>query len=468
MAIDTVLHEFVSTARRAGLLLSPVEAIDVERAAMAIGLARRDDLKSALRAVMVKDLEQRGIFDRAFDAFFAADGRAQGNLHDRLRSRGFSDAELGALDDLLDALGAQSAQGGGTGLAVIVAGGGALEQLLAVAGRGAQLERIQSAMQVGFYTMRVLDGLGVPRAQTELGALRERLRDALGARGDALADAIAAELERARQLAREYVQGELARRTTTQLDDLRQARLEERSFAVLDRTEVARVMVEVERLAERLKGRLAVRRRRERRGQLDLRRTIRASFRTGALPFRPVFRRRRRDRPKLVLLCDVSDSVRTAARFLLVFVHAVQEVFARTRSFVFVSDLGETTELFATHEPERAVALAYGGSVISVASNSNYGAAFAQFLARYRDALDARTTVVVLGDGRNNYNDPNTPALREIRRRAGRVLWLNPEPPGAWGFGDSAMKLYEPLCDEAHPVHDLASLRVAVDRLVRR
>lgn len=468
MSLATVLHEFVATARRAGLRLSPVEAIDVERAAMAVGVGRRDDLRAALRAVMVKDLEQRALFDRAFDAFFAADGRAQGTLHDRLRSQGFSDTELGALDELLAALGAQQAQGGGTGLATIVAGGAELEQLLAMAGRGAQVERIQSAMQIGFFTMRVLDRVGVPRAQTELGALRERLRDALGARGDALAEALAAELEKVRQLGRRYVQDELSRRTTTQFEDLRRARLEERSFALLDRDEVARVMAEVERLAERLKGRLAVRRRRARRGPLDVRRTIRTSFRTGALPFRPVFRRRRRDRPKLVLLCDVSDSVRTAARFLLVFVHAVQEVFARTRSFVFVSDLGETTELFATHEPERAIALAYGGSVISVASNSNYGAAFGHFIERYRDALDARTTVVVLGDGRNNYNDPNTPALREIKRRAGRVLWLNPEPPGAWGFGDSAMRHYEPLCDEAHTVHDLASLRVAVDRLVRR
>jgi len=468
MAIDTVLHEFVSTARRAGLRLSPVEAIDVERAAMAVGLARRDDLKAALRSVMVKEVDQRATFDRAFDAFFAADGRAQGNLYDRLRSQGFTDTEISALDEILAALGAQQSPGGGTGLGAIVAGGGALDHLLAVAGRSAQLERIQSPMQLGFFTMRVLDAAGAPRAQTELGALRERLRDALGARADLLVDAVAAELEKFRHIARQYVQDELRRRTSTQLDDLRRARLEERSFALLDRDEVACVMREVERLAERLKGRLAVRRRRQRRGRLDVRRTIRASFRTGALPFRPIFRRRRRDRPKLVLLCDVSDSVRTAARFLLVFVHAVQEVFARTRSFVFVSDLGETTELFATHPPERAIALAYGGSVISVAANSNYGSAFGQFVDRHRDALDARTTVVVIGDGRNNFNDPNTAALRELKRRAGRVLWLNPEPPGAWGFGDSAMKLYEPLTDESHSVHDLASLRLAVDRLVRR
>jgi uncharacterized protein with von Willebrand factor type A (vWA) domain len=467
MAFDTVLHEFVSTARRAGLALSPVEAIDVTRAAMAVGVGRRDDLKAALRAVMLKSHAQRATFDRAFDAFFAADGRAQGNLYDRLRSQGFSETEIGALDEVLEALGVRQEAGAATGLAAIVAGGGALDHLLSVAGRAAQLERIQSPMQVGYFTMRVLDAAQIPRAQTELGAVRARLRDALGARGDALVDAVAAELEKFRHVARGHVQDELRRRNTTQREDLRRLRLEERAFAQLDRDEVERVMAEVERLAERLRGRLAVRRRRARRGTLDVRRTLRASFRTGALPFRPVMRRRRRDRPKLVLLCDVSDSVRTAARFLLVLVHAVQEVFARTRSFVFVSDLGETTELFATNPPERAIALAYGGSVVSVAANSHYGAAFGHFLARHRDALDPRTTVVVIGDGRNNYNDPNTEALREIRRRAGRVLWFNPEPPGAWGFGDSAMKLYAPICDAAHAVHDLATLRRAVEHLLR-
>ncbi len=462
--MDLVFAEFVSAARRAGLTLSPVEAIDAQRAAMTVGVSERADLKAALRSVFVKEPSHLPIFERAFEAFFKADGRGQGNLFDRLRSRGFSEDEVKALTELLSHL-AQTADGDSS-LSSIASGGGALDRLLALAGKTAALDRMQSPMQIGFYTQRLLDSAGASRAQTDLIAIRERLRDAPGNRGNELADAVAEELENFRGLARSHVQEAFRRRNSTLYEDLRRQQLEERSFVNLRPEEMEQITLEVKRLAERLKGALAVRRRRQRRGHLDVRRTLRHAYRTGGLPFVPMFRRRRRDRPKLVLLCDVSDSVRSVARFLLIFAYAVQEVFSRTRCFVFVSDLGETTDLFKEHPVEHAIQLAYGGSIISVAANSNYGRAFGMFDELHRDAVDHNTTVVVIGDGRNNYNDANTGALASIQRKAGRVLWMNPEPPGAWGFGDSAMRLYEPYTTRVMTVHNLQTLRDAVDALV--
>lgn len=464
MGMDLVFAEFVSAARRAGLRLSPVEAIDAQRAAMAVGVERRGDLKDALRAVLVKDAEQLQTFERAFEAFFRADGRGQGNLFDRLRSQGFTEDEVRALTEMLEQL--AHTQEGDSSIASIVSGGGALDRLLALAGKSAHLDLMQSPMQVGFYTQRMLESAGMPRAQTDLLAIRGRLRDALGDRGDALADAVAAELENFRGLARSHVHEEFKRRNGSLYENLRRQQLDERSFATLRPDEIDQITLEVKRLAERLKGALAIRRRRQRRGHLDVRRTLRAAHRTGGLPFVPAFRRRRRERPKLVLLCDVSDSVRSVARFLLIFAYAVQEAFSRTRSFVFVSDLGETTELFKEHSVEHAIQLAYGGSIISVAANSNYGCAFGMFEDLHRDVVDHHTTVVVIGDGRNNYNDPNPSALAAIQRRAGRVLWMNPEPPGAWGFGDSAMRIYEPFTTRVMTVHNLETLRDAVDALI--
>lgn len=464
MGMETVFAEFVSVARRAGLTLSPVEAIDIQRAAVVVGLADRADLKSALRSVIVKREEDSAIFDRAFESFFKADGSGQGNLFDRLRSRGFTDDEVRVLAEMLSQL-AHSAAGDSV-LSTIASGGGGLDRLLTLAGKSASLDRMQNPMQLGFYTQRVLENAGLQRAQTDLASIRERLRDALGERGNDLATAIDEELNIFRGLARSHVQAEFQRRNATLYDDLRKKHLEERAFNTLRPEEMETVTLEVKRLAEKLKGALAIRRRRERKGHLDVRRTLRHAHRTGGLPFVPAFRRKRRDRPKLVLLCDVSDSVRSVARFLLLFVYAVQEVFAKTRTFVFVSDLGETTDLFKEHETERAIQLAYGGTVIGVAANSNYGRAFQMFDDRYRDAVDHHTTVVIIGDGRNNYNDPNQIALAAIHRRAKSVLWLNPESPGAWGFGDSAMRIYEPHTTRVMTVHNLETLRAAVDTLV--
>lgn len=465
MGFDRVLAELVGSVRRAGLDVSPVEAIDVQKAAVAIGLSRRDDLKAALRAVVVKDDRLRARFDRAFDAFFDARGAAQGSLFDRLRSQGFADVEVQALEELLDAM--AQAQGGGTSIGGVAAGGGELDRLLFLAGRDAGIDRMQSPMQAGFYTSRLLESGGFGRMQTELAAVRERLRDALGARADAIADAVAAELEGFRRVAREHVVAAFERSNAALYEQARRERLEDRAFSSLSLDEAEQVEREVRRLAEKLRGRQSLRRKRRRRGQLDLRRTLRRSHATGGLPFSPVFRKRRRDRPKLVILCDVSDSVRFAAKFLLVFVFSVQEIFAQTRTFVFVSDVGETTEVFKAHPVGRAIQIAYGGGVVNVAANSNYGRAFGEFVERFPAAVDRRTTVLVVGDARTNYHEPNERALARLRERAGRILWFNPEPRGAWGFGDSVMDVYASHCHEVRTVHDLGTLREAVDRLVR-
>jgi uncharacterized protein with von Willebrand factor type A (vWA) domain len=177
-------------------------------------------------------------------------------------------------------------------------------------------------------------------------------------------------------------------------------------------------------------------------------------------------RRRRIEKPRLVVLCDISDSVRHVSRFMLQFAFTLQELFSKVRSFVFVSDLAECTDLFKEHEVQRAVDLAYAGGVVNVYANSNFGRAFRMFQERFIDAVTGKTTVIVIGDARNNYNPPEAWALGDIKARARRLLWLNPEPPVSWSFGDSAMREYEPYCDRVEVVNNLASLAKVVDNLI--
>jgi uncharacterized protein with von Willebrand factor type A (vWA) domain len=135
-------------------------------------------------------------------------------------------------------------------------------------------------------------------------------------------------------------------------------------------------------------------------------------------------------------------------------------------SFAFVAERGHQTDRFAPHQLAPPVQLAYSGGVINVYANSNYGRVLEQFAARHMAKVTPRTTVIVIGDGRNNYHPSNHAVLGDIRRRAKRVLWLNPEPPAAWGFGDSAMREYETHCDRVVVAHNLDSLRRVVDDLV--
>ena len=210
----------------------------------------------------------------------------------------------------------------------------------------------------------------------------------------------------------------------------------------------------VARLARRIKEALALRQRRERRGKLDPKRTFRASLQYEGVPVDLRWRRRHRDKPRLVTLCDVSDSVRNASRFMLQLVWNLQDCFSKVQSFVFVSEIAEVSEAFRVLPVERAVEFALGGARVDYHSRSDFGYAFARFTRESLERLDRKTTVLVLGDARNNYNDPQAWALRLIRERVKGVIWLNPEGQWGWGVGDSVMPLYAPpatWCGSAGP-----------------
>ncbi len=210
-----------------------------------------------------------------------------------------------------------------------------------------------------------------------------------------------------------------------------------------------------------------MRARRERKGRIDPHKTLRRALATGGVPFELSRKRRRRDKPRLVLLCDVSDSVRNVSRFMLELAYVSQELFARTRSFVFVSELGEVTKLFETEPPEVALARAYAG-VISTQENSNYGRVLTTFEERHLGEIDRKTTVVILGDGRTNYQDDAAGVLDRIRGRARSLLWLCPESRAEWGAGDSAMARYEPKCDAVLEVRCARDLEVAAREILAR
>lgn len=460
---DEVLLELVGVARRAGLRISPAESMDALRAASAIGFDDREDLRAALAAALVKREEDRPVFDRVFDGFFAREAEPLGVI-ETLRAEASDPEAFEELKARIEA--ARMGAGTGSGLAALMEGGGELERRIEAALEQAGVAQMQSSMQVGLVSLRALEALEVGAMERDLDPLRRALVSELGQEeGRRIADRVAMQLEALRRRVRALVRRRFERANPERLRRSRAERLEHEALAALDRDEIEQVSAEVERLGRALRDRMERQRRRARRGRLDVRATMRASLRSGGVPFRMVMRRRRRERPSLVVLCDISDSVRAAARFLLVLVHAMHEAFARTRSFVFVRDLGEATALFAAHPPAEAVARAFRGEVISTAQSSDYGHALATFLEEHLDAVDRRTTVVVLGDARSNYLDPNVGALATLKRRAARIIWLNPEPRASWGFGDSEMLRYLPFCSFAAPVRSLAELRAAVDRI---
>jgi hypothetical protein len=466
-ALVRVLGELCAVLRRRGLPIAPPEIIDAARALVVCGLDERATVREALATTLVKRIADRTVFDECFDAFFAHDARAAGDLFERLRADGFDEAEIAALREIL-AADADT----GTLSALLGAGGDAeLTRLMLRPDVQRALEGLGSQLQIGFYTQRASEIVGLGRAGGAgggLGRLRTALKGALGARGEAMAERLAKELERTRGEVRDFVRREMQRRNPGAQTDAKKRRLERTPFTSLSDVEVEEVRRAVRRLAEKLRGKARVRRRHARRGALDLRRTMRLSWKTGGVPTTPARKLRPRDRPKLVLLCDVSDSVRLAARFMLELVWALQELFADTRSFVFVSQLGEVTKLFRREPVGAALGRVFAGEAVSLADNSNYGAVFARFWDEHQALVDRRTTVVVIGDGRNNYQADEAWALAAMKRRARALLWINPERRGSWGIGDSAMHKYAPECTRVLEVACAAELEEAARALIAR
>ena len=170
------------------------------------------------------------------------------------------------------------------------------------------------------------------------------------------------------------------------------------------------------------------------------------------------------DKPKVFAICDVSGSVANYARFMLMFLYSLEEVMSRVRSFAFSSDLGEVTELFERNDLEDAIAKAlrdYSGGA------TDYGQAFVDFRKTCMDEVDNRTTIVILGDARNNYGDARTEILKEMYDRCKRLIWLNPEPKNTWNVGDSEMKKYAAYCHQVEECNSLMHLERIVGNLLR-
>jgi uncharacterized protein with von Willebrand factor type A (vWA) domain len=456
--VERTLGELLGTIRRAGVRVSTAEAIDMARAVECVGLAPRADLFSALQAVLAKQPGDRERVRRALIRFFAHDGTSHADLYARLSAQGFSEDEVRTLRELLSAT--SRVEGGPGVLGALPQGAMAIERLIELAGERISLRHVHDPARTGFLAMRLLDAMRMPRAETELSALTSRLRDALGERGTMLSEALTDELALVRKQARTFVAERIAGKTSS-------SELEHMPFVTLDPAEVQAVERAVKELAQRLIGRALVRSRHARKGPLDVRATLRRALATGGVPFEAKHRGKRPRKPKLVLLCDVSDSVRSSARFMLLFVHAVQRLFEDAQSFVFVSELADATQVFRRESAERAVELAYGGGIVRVSDNSHYARVWKRMRDEHGHVIGPRTTLVVLGDGRTNHFDAGEAAFAELAARAHRVLWLSPEPEGAWQSGDSALPAYARHADQVLPVYDLATLERAARELAR-
>lgn len=445
------LTGFVDELRQVGIPVSMVEAIDAARAIEHTDLGDRSAVYSALATTLVKNARHLRAFDIAFEVYFGL--------------RTFEpppEADAPAATDAdIDALVHEIAR------ALLDGDADALRRLVRQAVD--RLSGFQRGRPVGgrYYLYRVM-------RRIDAGALAAQLEGALALSGDEW-DALLVAGEAAALVKRfeGEVRSEIVRRLVADRGPeavaatLREPLVEDLDLMHATREELARVEQVVSPLARKLATRLAQRRRHWRRGRLDVRRTIRRSLSYGGVPVEPQFRPPRISKPELVLLCDVSGSMATFARFTLQLTYAISHQFSKVRVFAFIDGLDEVTDVFGP-------GVGFADSLIEIASaaelvwqdgHSDYGHAFEVFVERYLDSLSPRSTILVTGDARSNYRAPRRELLVQIRARSRALFWLNPEARRFWDTGDSVMSTYADVCDRVHEVRTLRHLERFIEEV---
>ncbi|MEW5742422.1 MAG: VWA domain-containing protein [Myxococcota bacterium] len=457
--------EFVEVLRQNGLKVSVSETKDAVRALAEVGVGEKEATRAVLASTLCKRASDVATFDKAFDFFFSGAARTLENIEEslleRIREEGLLEGdELKMVIAQLEQLAGQLSP---LTQAALSGDRARLAHLFRQASLQLDYSRIQNALQTGFFSRRLATAAGSEGMRSDLAAIEAELKArGISTRGleitaRHLGDALRKVEDAARAEVQRQVNARLKRPTTGVAD---------RPLSQLSRQEIELAQRAVRALAEKLKSRLVRRQRSRRKGQLNPRRTLRKNLTSGGVPMVPQFRTRRPQRPDVIVLCDVSDSVRTTSRMMLLFTWTLQSLFSRVRSFIFVSELGEITRHFKDAKPEDAVDAATTSGVISLASNSNYGNALATFVRGHLGSVTRRTTVLVIGDGRNNFNAANTWALEDLKRRAKRVVWICTEPKANWGFGDSEMPGYARAVSQVVTVQTLSDLERIAPQLV--
>jgi hypothetical protein len=318
----------------------------------------------------------------------------------------------------------------------------------------AGVSNIRLFTQVNLFTRRILERMGLQALEREIAATPDQDRaDRLRRGRDRLRDGVRERVEQALAL---YARGET--------EAFRERLLRQTRLSAIDRRDHERMRVLVRAMARRLATQYGRNRKRARRGVLDVRRTLRRNMGWDGVPFHTVWKTERIEKPKLVVLCDVSGSVAAMAQFLLLFLYSLNEALSGLRAFAFSGELVDVSDLLEREPIERAIpeVMARAGY-----GSSNYGMALAGFERDQMRLLDSHTTVIILGDGRGNRTDPRSDILARMAERARQVVWLNPEHRALWGTGDSDMPRYAPHCRVAVSCSTLDGLERVIAALLR-
>jgi uncharacterized protein with von Willebrand factor type A (vWA) domain len=504
--MDAVINDFVQVLRRHQLRVSPAESLDALNALKQVGLGEREVVRDTLRATMIKNQEDLDTFERLFDLYFSISPPAEKPAvklklpeHDHgppptklelgedaegeaPESEDHSHDEDGSVDlrrffDEERLRPSQDIHGNDEKMRlsmfsqelILNRKPGALESALQRLTYHLKIRRMRNMFNPGGLVPNA-GGEEIPLdvSAVDLQDFVDHLHDMEV--DEALIEQIEAQSENILCGLPELIKQMQEREKKLEKGAKDDSEIRRRSLTKMlafSASEQREMEAAIRRLSRRIYGAKTRRLRQDRTGRISVPHTLRHNIRYEGVPFDPVLRRRREGRPRVVLLCDVSLSTRNLARFWLHLIYQMQSLFSKVRTFVFVAEMAEVTQLFEEHTMSWAVGEIFSGRIVDADVNSDFGKAAEQFRNEHLSTVNHRTTVVILGDGRNNGKPPNVEALEEIAQHARQIIWITPEPRWGWSLGSCDMPLYEKVCGRVEVVRNVEGLAGVAEGLVK-
>ena len=441
--MERVLTDFVKALRNANVRVSPAETIDAMSVINDVGYDDKVLLKRTLSIVLPKTPEEKQKFSECFDNFFTD--------------------EIKPVEENESVSENTNPQEGKSDLANTLLEGSQAEIMLAIADAAeeSEIREIKYFTQRSVFTRRILEQMGVGKLEDEImqmGAQND------GGEPSELEQELRNQLTGLRERVSNYVQQQFLLHGDVSGEQLREQVFKSMNMAQIDRSYMQEVHSLVRRMAKKLANMHSRRKKNYRRGKLDIRKTLRDNWKNQGVLFNLSWTYKKVDRPKILVICDVSGSVGSYARFMLMFMFSLTEVVSKLRAFVFSSNLGEVTQDFKDQNLEPAIEKAlqkHGGG------STDYGQALSEFVSLCLDDIDKKTTVVILGDARNNFGPEKSHLMKLIFERAKQVYWLNPEGKYRWNTGDSVMTNYSAYCTKVFQCGSIDQLERVIATLLK-
>ena len=442
--MDRVLTDFVKTLRNANIQVSPAETLDAMEVIEKVGYENRELLKNTLSFTLPKSFEEKEKFNSCFEDFF--------NNQLTKKNKPTQEKEIPQSKEQINSdLGHQLLEGDQSDIQLSIS----------KAAEEAEIREIKYFTQRSVFSRRILDIMGVGGLEEELSQLGQYKENELPSD---LEQQLRNQLTQLREKVSDYVQQQFLLHGDVSGEQLREQVFKSMNMGQIDRSYLHEVHSLVRRMAKKLANMHSRRKKNFRRGKLDIRKTLRDNWINQGILFNLRWSYKKIDRPKILVVCDVSGSVGAYARFMLMFLFSLTEVVSKIRAFVFSSYLGEVTNEFKGSNLETAIESAlskYGGG------STDYGHSFSDFMSLCLDDIDKKTTVVILGDARNNFGPDKAFLLKTVYERSKQVYWLNPEGKYRWNTGDSVMKTYSAYCTKVFECGTLEQLEKVISTLLR-